>query len=379
MALQIVTFLSRCLNTSFTENDVSFAPHLPSQIFYGFQLKVTDIMFRFYFRHFIGTFPHLNLPKLYMGTIITVTFNPALDKSTSVKELVAERKLSCSAPVYEPGGGGINVARAIRKLGGDAVAYYLAGGDAGNRINALLADELVETVVTKISGFTRENLLVFDNSRYMQYLFDMPGPVIMEKEYDALLKSIEDAQDIRFIVASGSLPAGIPPDIFARLALIAKRKQARLVVDTSGEPLKHALKNGVYLIKPNLKELAFLTGAGELTDEQVPAAAKAIIKQGGCEAVVVSQGALGATLVTGTEVLKITPPQLDVKSTVGAGDSLVAGIIISLAGNQSLAEAVQYGVACGSAATLNAGTELCRKADAERLFRVIKNEILVVS
>jgi len=188
----------------------------------------------------------------------------------------------------------------------------------------------------------------------------MPSPAISEPECDAFLKAVEEAQDVRFIVASGSLPAGIPPDIFAKLALIAKNKNSKLIVDTSGDALKHALVHGVFLIKPNLKELALLTGVDELTDDEVP------------------DGALGATLVTKTQVLKLWPPELIVKSTVGAGDSLVAGIVISLANGRDLAEAVQYGVACGSAATLNKGTELCRQHDVDRLFQLIESQIEVV-
>jgi len=206
----------------------------------------------------------------------------------------------------------------------------------------------------------------------------MPSPAISEPECDAFLKAVEEAQDVRFIVASGSLPAGIPPDIFAKLALIAKNKNSKLIVDTSGDALKHALVHGVFLIKPNLKELALLTGVDELTDDEVPDAARTLINKGGCEAVVVSLGALGATLVTKTQVLKLWPPELIVKSTVGAGDSLVAGIVISLANGRDLAEAVQYGVACGSAATLNKGTELCRQHDVDRLFQLIESQIEVV-
>jgi 6-phosphofructokinase 2 len=314
-----------------------------------------------------------------MSAIITITFNPALDKSISVQKLIPERKLHCSEPVYEPGGGGINVARAIKKLGVNAVAYYLAGGDAGNRITSLLNKEWVEVAVTPIAGLTRENLVVFDNCSRRQYLFDMPGPPISALECKGFLKSVEDAKGVEYIVASGSLPVGVPVDIFAELALIAKKKNAKLIVDTSGEALKHALANGVYLVKPNRKELASLAGVEELTDEQVPVAAKKIISTWGCEAVVVSLGPLGAMLVTKTQVLKISQPVVDVKSTVGAGDSLVAGIVLALAGHKCIEEAVQYGVACGSAATLNAGTELCRKADVERLFSLIKSNTEVLS
>lgn len=309
-----------------------------------------------------------------MPSIITITFNPALDKSVTVEALIPEKKLKCSCPVYEPGGGGINVARAIRKLGGNALACFLAGGDAGKKINRLLDEERVGTIVTEISAKTRENLVVFESSVQVQYLFDMPGPEITEEEISSLLQSIAQISDVKYIVASGSLPQGVPAGVFATIARIAKKKSAKLIVDTSGEALKMALEEGVYLIKPNLRELALLVGEEQLEPEHAVDFARELIDSGGSEVIVVSMGAMGALLVTKTGVLKITPPELEIKSTVGAGDSLVAGIVLSLDEGKSIEEAIQFGVACGSAATLNSGTELCTRADADRIYNMIKDE-----
>ena len=308
-----------------------------------------------------------------MPEIITVTFNPAIDKSTSVPVLIAEKKLNCALPVYEPGGGGINVARAIKKLGGEAVAVYLAGGYSGKTFTQLLTDELVESIVTETKENTRENLVVLETASNQQYRFGMPGPTISEPEWQACLKSIEKIKDVEYIVASGSLPPGIPTDIFARIAFIARKKKARLIVDTSGEALKQAVQAGVYLIKPNLGELSSLLGKEELNIELVDDAAREVIGKGNCEVVVVSMGPAGAMLVTKELALQIMPPAVKRKSTVGAGDSMVAGIALSLTRNKSLTEAVQYGVACGTAATMNHGTELCRKEDAEHLYKLIIN------
>ena len=308
-----------------------------------------------------------------MPEIITVTFNPAIDKSTSVPVLIAEKKLNCALPVYEPGGGGINVARAIKKLGGDATAVYLAGGYSGKTFTQLLTDELVESIVTETKENTRENLVVLETASNQQYRFGMPGPTISEPEWQACLKSIEKIKDVEYIVASGSLPPGIPTDIFARIAFIARKKKARLIVDTSGEALKQAVQAGVYLIKPNLGELSSLLGKEELNIELVDDAAREVIGKGNCEVVVVSMGPAGAMLVTKELALQIMPPAVKRKSTVGAGDSMVAGIALSLTRNKSLTEAVQYGVACGTAATMNHGTELCRKEDAEHLYKLIIN------
>ncbi|MES2374929.1 MAG: 1-phosphofructokinase family hexose kinase [Bacteroidota bacterium] len=311
-----------------------------------------------------------------MPAIITVTFNPALDKSLSVSELTPDKKIKCPLPVCEPGGGGLNVARAIKKLGGDAVAIYLAGGEAGSIITKLLTDEGIKTVVVNTIQSTRENLIVTDLATSSQYLLDMPGANVTEEEWKACLEVIDTTQDVKYIIASGSLPSGVPIDIYARIALLAKKKGARLIVDTAGEPLKLAVQAGVFLIKPNIRELAALTGESELDLRSAPKAARQIISNGHCDAVVVSMGPDGALLVTEDVVMDIIPPALTVKSTVGAGDSMVAGIVMHLMENNDLIEAVKYGVACGSAATVHYGTELCEKADVNNIYEAIQTNDL---
>lgn len=306
-----------------------------------------------------------------MAPIVTITFNPALDQSLSVAEFVPDKKLKCSQPVCEPGGGGINVARAITKLGGEALAIYLAGGDNGKKIQQLLTNEYVRSVVIETAESTRANLVIADIVNNKQYLLDMPGSTVSESEWQACLNTITEIADVKYIVASGSLPPGVPNDIFARIAVIAQKKGALLIVDTAGEALKKAVEAGVYLIKPNIRELAALTGKTELDMASIPDVARQVINNGNCEVVVVSMGPNGAYLVTKELSIKITPPVLAVKSTVGAGDSMVAGVVLSLANNKSLTEAVQYGVACGSAATVNYGTQLCSKTDADCIYDTI--------
>ena len=308
----------------------------------------------------------------HMSSIITITLNPAIDKSTSINVMVPEKKMKCTAPLFEPGGGGVNVARAIKKLGGNATAIYLAGGYTGKFFTQLLDKEKIESEVIEIAQHTRENLIVLDNSSNLQYRFGMPGPVIAENEWKQLLNTIEKINDAHFIVASGSVPEGVPLDIFARIASIAKRKNAKFIADTSGEALQYAANEGVYLLKPNLGELSSLAGKEELNIEMVDKVAKAVIAKGQCEAMVVSMGAAGAMLVTKEDSQQITPPAVIRKSTVGAGDSMVAGIVLSLLKGKTLHEAVQYGVACGTAATMNWGTELCRQEDVEKIYATMQ-------
>src|SRR5215218_6537420 len=172
-----------------------------------------------------------------MASIITITFNPCIDKSTTVNSIVPEKKLRCAPPKFEPGGGGLNVARAIKKLGGEALAIYPAGGHTGAFLKTLVAAEGLSVHVVSIKNNTRENLIVIDQSTNQQYRFGMPGPEIYEDEWRKCLTYLEQQTDVEFIVASGSLPPGVPAGIFAEMALLAKQKKARFVVDTFGEAL----------------------------------------------------------------------------------------------------------------------------------------------
>lgn len=307
-----------------------------------------------------------------MPRIITITFNPAIDKSTTITSLIPEKKLKCSPPIFEPGGGGINVARAIKKLGGNATAIYLAGGYSGKFLNQLLDEENIPSIVVETRHHSRENMIVLDNSTNLQYRFGMPGPAIYENEWKQVLSVVEELKDVEYIVASGSLPSGVPTDIFAHLAVISRIKNAKFIVDTSGEALQDAVNQGVYLLKPNLSELSALAGREELNGNQVEEVARRLIQKGKCEVIVVSLGATGAMLVTETETHHIIPPPVKKSSTVGAGDSMLAGIVLSLSENKTLLEAAQYGVACGTAACMTQGTQLCRLSDAEKLYASIK-------
>jgi 6-phosphofructokinase 2 len=306
--------------------------------------------------------------KSIMPQIVTITFSPSIDKSFIVPEMVPDKKLRCSAPILDPGGGGINVARAIKILGGEATAVFPSGGYTGKQFNQLLADEGVPAVIIESKNETRENIVVVDQSRNLQYRFGMPGTELQHEEWKEILQVIDGMTEIEFLVCSGSLPPGVGEDIYAQLATLAKQKGAKCVVDTSGKPLKLAIEAGLYLIKPNLGELSASAGKEYLNINDAKEIALGIVASGRCEVVVVSMGANGAMLVT-KDIFEIyDSPRVERKSTVGAGDSMVAGIVYSLSINKSLTDAVRYGVACGTAATMNPGTELCRKEDVEALY-----------
>ena len=303
------------------------------------------------------------------GSIATLTVNPCVDESTTVDQVVADRKLRCGAPRYEPGGGGINVARAIRRLGGEALAIYPAGGAAGELLASLLSREGVSHRAIPIEGWTRENLNVFEESTGRQFRFVLPGPQLLRREWEKLLEEVEGLRPFpAYVVASGSLPPGVPVDIFARLARLTRKRGGRFALDTSGEAARVALEAGVYLVKPSLREFQHLTGLPDAEESHLVAESKRWIEAGRCEVVVLSLGAAGVLWVTAESSERLLSPTVPVRSTVGAGDSMLAGIVLRLTQGRPMGEAVRFGVAAGAATVMNPGTELCHRPDAERLY-----------
>ena len=303
-----------------------------------------------------------------MGTIVTLTMNPALDIATSTARVIPTHKLRCAPPRYDPGGGGINVARAVHALGGDAVAIFPIGGPAGEMIRHLLEQEGVRHRPIAIAGFTRESLAVEDRQAGEQFRFILPGPEVSVADQERCLDQLSAvAVEADFIVASGSLPLGVPEDFYARVAVLAQKLDRRLVLDTSGAALKQA-SPGIYLLKPSLRELQDLVGREIGNPLEQEKAAREVIDQGRCQIVVLSLGAEGALLVTTEECERFSAVPVDARSTVGAGDSMLAGIVLGLSRGLPLREAVCFGLAAGAAALLGSGTELCRRSDVEHLY-----------
>ena len=307
-----------------------------------------------------------------MKTIVIMTLNPAIDKSASVAHVVAEHKLYCTSPRFEPGGGGVNVSRAIKKLGGNSRLLYPAGGLTGDRLQELLEEEGLNHRPFPIEGVTRESLVILEESTGRQYRFGMPGPKLRKKEWEQFLQELsvkEPPPD--YVVASGSLPPGVPSDFYAQVARVGKKKGTKTIVDVSGKALKEALEEGVFLIKPNVREFRELVGEEIKEESQIKAEAQKMVKNGQCAVLVISLGAAGALAVSKDFAEHILPPTVPIISKVGAGDSMVAGITLSLARGRSTRESVLFGVAAGTAAVMTPGTELCRREDAEQLYEVM--------
>ena len=311
-----------------------------------------------------------------MQEIVTLTVNPTIDKSARIDHVAADRKLRCEAPRHEPGGGGINVSRVIKRLGGDALALYPAGGPLGQMLGNLLDQEKVSHRSVSIEGMTRENLTVLEESSGRQFRFGMPGPTLLEEEWQRCLDELAKiAPKPAYIVASGSLPPGVPQDFYARVASLGKDNGSRVIVDSSGEALSAAARTGVYLLKPNMRELAHLAGHKIESESEQERVAQDLIASGCSEVVVVSLGAAGALLASAKGLARLRAPTVQIVSKIGAGDSMVAGIVLALVRGKSLENAVRFGIAAGAAAVMTPGTELCRREDTEVLYeRILAQE-----
>ena len=305
-----------------------------------------------------------------MKNIVTFTLNPAIDKNSSVDNVKAEDKLYCDKPVFEPGGGGINVSRALKKLGGSSLLFYTSGGLTGKKLDRLLAAENLNKKAVKIEAETRENLIISEKISRLQYRFGMPGPEINEQECKKIFKTLTEFKPFPdYLVISGSIPEGVSDNIYAEMAELAKKRDAKVIVDVSGAPLKAAVEEGVFLIKPNLGEFQDLIGKELKDEDEIKEEALKLINNKSCQVVVISIGAGGALLVTDQKAEFMRPPTVPIKSKVGAGDSMVAGIVLSLARGESLKNSFFYGLAAGSAAVMTPGTELCTKEDTDRLYQ----------
>lgn len=305
--------------------------------------------------------------------IVTLTLNPVIDKSVSVAGISPNTKLRCSSPTYDAGGGGINVSRALKKLGTESLCMYLAGGPTGEHLHQILDKAGIDQLVVPIKGWTRDNLAVTDTTTNLQYRFGVPGPQVAKEEWETLLTKLEkNLEEGDYLVASGKLPPGMPDDFYVLVAEIAKSKKVRFILDTSGEALIKATKSKVFMLKPNLGELSTLCGVTSISAMELEPLAKKFLEEHDCEILVVSLGPKGALLATNDLIEHIPAPTVLQKSTIGAGDSMVAGMVVSLLKGKTYSEMVKYGVACGTAATMHEGTQLCNKDDANNLYKWIQ-------
>ena len=308
--------------------------------------------------------------------IATVTLNPSLDKIVTVEELVIDEANRWTSLRRDPGGKGINVSRVIHELGGETTAYGFIGGFAGETFEHLLQQQGVPFDFTPIKGEIRSNFIITDLETRRQTRIDAPGPHILKRELRKLIQKITHIKPKpEFIVFAGSVPPGVPDDIYRQLIEEAKKRGIKTVLDADDNWLKEGMKAKPNVIKPNVHEAEELLET-HLRDEAAIVEAVKTLANRGIDVASISRGKDGLIAANGGKILKVTPPQVEVRSTVGAGDSTIAGLVLKLNQGHGIEEACRWAVAAGTAATLTPGTELCRREDVERLLPKVKVKIL---
>ncbi|MBZ4022314.1 sugar kinase [Rhodobacter sp. TJ_12] len=308
-----------------------------------------------------------------MTAILTVTLNPTVDLSIFADQVAPERKLRCSRPDTDPGGGGLNVSRAISALGGHSTAFVALGGPTGDKVMHLLAEQGIGLAPFPAPGETRQSLTVTDAETGEQYRFVMPGPKWSTRDVTKVLDRIgKAAPENGIVVLSGSQPPGVPDDFPARLATRIARTEARFFLDTSGKALHRLLEaqaKPVDVLRMDDLEAEELAGRALPARADSADFAQELVHKGIARAVVVARGADGNVLATGTErwVAQAVPEK--VISKVGAGDSFVAAFTLSLGRGKSLPDALRWGAAAAAAAVMTPATDLCTERDVKRLLR----------
>lgn len=307
-----------------------------------------------------------------MPRIVTLTLNPTIDGSSEAEQVRPQHKVRTTRERYDPGGGGINVARVVLALGGDALAMCLAGGATGPVLDALLDQHGVPRRLVPVAGPTRISVTVYERSSGMEYRFVPEGPTVSAAEVQACLAAIGEVE-CDYFVASGSLPPGAPEDMLAQIGRIVAERGAKFALDSSGAGLRATLGRApVHLVKPSLSELEALMGRDLSDPAAQERAAEELVTSGAAELVALTLAEDGALLASREGVLRMAAPEVPVRSAVGAGDSFLAGMVCALSHGKRPREAFLRGMAAGAAAVMTPGTDLARAADVERLYKELK-------
>lgn len=305
-----------------------------------------------------------------MHDILTVTLNPALDLATSVAHVQPNVKLRCAPPVVDPGGGGLNVARAISQLGGAGRCFVALGGDVGQSLLHLLQKAGLEPVVHAAPGETRQSLAVTDLSNNDQLRFMLPGPEWSTEDIDAVRAAIRQAApEDGYLVLSGSGPSGAAPDLYAKICADLADRNVNIILDTSGPTLAHLAAGQAkppLVLRMDQHEAEDLARRPLHGRRDSAVFASSLVRRGAGQVVIVARGADGSVMATADRMAHVAAAKVEVQSKVGAGDSFVGGFTLALARDESLDTALAHGSAAASAAVMTPGTQLCHRADFDR-------------
>jgi 6-phosphofructokinase 2 len=303
--------------------------------------------------------------------IYTVTLNPALDRAINVQDLLADDTTRVSSEKNYAAGKGIDVSRVIKELGGQSVALGLIGGYDGLHLEGLLINAGIMTQFTKISNETRTNIILTEILTGRQFVISAVGPEVTAAEIGQFYNQILEIQDMDYLVMSGSLPRGVTPNIYGQLILAGRRKGAFIFLDADGEALAESINYNPTAIKPNTHELSRLMGKNLNNESEILHACESIHKRG-VPLILVSRGKDGLVLSTEKEKIKAVAPPVEVESTVGAGDSALAGFVLEHSLGNDLSECVKMACAAGTATARTPGTELCHREEVERIMSSVE-------
>lgn len=300
--------------------------------------------------------------------VVTVTLNPAIDKTVIVDKLQIGGLNRVQNVRVDPGGKGINVARVLNQFGVDVKAAGLVAGTQGQNLLQYLSQERIETNFLTIPGETRTNLKVVDISSNITTEINEAGFSVSKTELEVFKKQFSELlSKACYLVLSGSLPPLVESGIYRELTQIAKDNGVKTILDADDEALSEGIKAVPYAIKPNIHELEKLAGYKLTSERDIIDAARKIMEQG-VEIVIVSMGAKGAIIMNKTEIYRAQAEAIIPKSTVGAGDSMVAVLVYSLLNGHSLMQTAQWVTAAGTVTASKPGTEVCSLAEVKRFL-----------
>lgn len=303
-----------------------------------------------------------------MESVLTLTFNPAVDAASGTDIVRPTHKIRTREESFYPGGGGINVTRMIARLGGQVSALYARGGIMGSVLDHLLEECALLTKTVRITGNTRINNIIHENSTGLEYRFVAEGPILEACEWQACVKACEACQ-WDWLIVSGSLPHGVPVEVYDQLAELARRRKAEIVLDTSGDGLKHIMtRKGATLIKPSQREFEACTQRCYTSIAQIAEAAQKLVYEGVSKIITVTLGHKGAVLATADRTLHLAAPLVRTVSASGAGDSFIGGMVHVLAQGGHVEDAFKLGIACGSAAVMEKGAHPPRMENIRQLY-----------
>ena len=296
--------------------------------------------------------------------VATLTVNPAVDMAAQAMAVRPGHKIRTFGERYDPGGGGINVARVITELGGETLAILASGGVTGRFVEEMLTAAHVPWQAVPIQGSCRISVTVRDQSNGQEYRFVPLGPELSQSDCARILDAVASV-DADWLVASGSLPPGVPVDFYGKVARAAAARGTKFALDTSGPALKASLQSGIDLLKPSLSEFETIVGTRVADLPSQKELAKRLANSGAAQMIALTLGERGAVLATADHALHLPAIAVSERTGVGAGDSFLAGLIFGLAEGQPHGKALRLALACGASAVHGTGTAQVRRPEVE--------------